>query len=46
MLSLIYKKFANTLAIRINPFLRNQVHARQFGFIGGRSILDNILAGD
>ena len=35
---------AKAIAIRIRPILRQTVHSSQSGFIGGRSIYDNILA--
>lgn len=43
MLGILYKILAKAVALRINPYLRKYIHASQSGFIGGRSILDNIL---
>lgn len=44
MMGIIYKIMAKAIAIRVSPLLRNTVHSSQSGFIGGRSIYDNILA--
>ena len=44
MMGIIYKIMTKAIAIRINPLLRQTVHSSQSGFIGGRSIYDNILA--
>ena len=44
MMGVIYKLLAKAIAIRIAPILRQTVHSSQSGFIGGRSIYDNILA--
>ena len=43
MLGILYKIMAKSIALRIGPFLRKYIHTSQSGFIGGRSILDNIL---
>ena len=44
MMGILYKIFAKALSVRLNPFLRASVHTSQSGFVGGRSIYDNILA--
>ena len=43
MMGILYKILAKAIAIRLNPLLRQAVHSSQSGFIGGRSIYDNIL---
>lgn len=43
MLGIVYKILAKAIALRISPTLRSNIHPSQTGFIGGRSILDNIL---
>lgn len=43
MLGILYKIMAKAIALRIGPILRKSIHTIQSGFIGGRSILDNIL---
>ena len=43
MMGIIYKIMAKAIAIRISPILTQVVHSSQSGFIGGRSIYDNIL---
>ena len=43
MMGIIYKIMAKAIAIRISPILRQTIHSSQSGFIGGRSIYDNIL---
>lgn len=44
MMGVLYKVLAKTIALRIAPLLRKSVHKNQSGFIGGRSILDNVLS--
>lgn len=44
MMGIIYKILAKAVALRLAPFLRKFLHASQSGFVGGRSIYDNILA--
>lgn len=44
MMGLIYIVLAKSVALRIAPQLRKYIHKNQSGFIGGRSILDNILS--
>lgn len=44
MRGIMHKIFAKSVSIRINPFLRQHVHASQYGFVGGRPIHYNILA--
>ena len=44
MMGIVYKIMTKAIAIRIHPLLRQSVHSSQSGFIGGRSIYDNILA--
>ena len=44
MMGILYKILAKAVAIRMSPLLRQTVHSSQSGFIGGRSIYDNILA--
>ena len=44
MIGIIYKILAKAIAIRLSPILRQTMHSSQSGFIGGRSIYDNIIA--
>ena len=43
LLNTIYKVFAKTLALRVQPFLHDLIHITQTGFIQERSILDNLF---
>ncbi|MCO5596748.1 hypothetical protein L7F22_050817 [Adiantum nelumboides] len=42
-MGIMYKIMAKAIAMRISPFLRKHIHPLQTGFIGRRSIMDNIL---
>lgn len=43
MIGLLYKLLAKTVAGRISPSPQKHIHMNQTVFIGGRSILNNIL---
>lgn len=44
MMGVLYKLLAKSVALKISPHLRKHIHKNQAGFIGGRSILENILS--
>ena len=43
LLNTIYKIFAKALALRLQPILNEVIHVTQTGFIGERSIFDNLF---
>jgi hypothetical protein len=44
LLNCIYKWFTKTLTLRLEPIIKRIIHISQATFIGGRNIMNNILA--